>query len=46
MSWIAPFNSVVGRKQDKYVIWELIYKFWISYEFYKWTIESYELIGI
>ena len=35
MSCIGSFTSIMGRKEVKNVIWELIYKFRISYEFYK-----------
>jgi len=40
------FDSVVGRKQANYVIWELIYEFCICYELCKWNIKFCELISI
>ena len=46
MSCIGTFDSIVGRKQAKYVIWELISELCIGYEFYKGTIDSYALIGV
>ena len=30
----GAFDSIVGRKQPKYVIWELIYELCIGYELY------------
>jgi len=46
MSYIGPLSSIVGRKEDKYVIWELIYELCISYGPYKETIKFYELLTI
>jgi len=45
MNCIGTFDSIAGRKEDENVIWELIYELCVSYEFYKGTIESYELIA-
>ena len=42
----GTFDSVVARKQAKYVTWELIYEFCICYELYKRNIKLYELISI
>ena len=46
MSCIGTCSSLVGGKEAKYVIWELACELCISYEFYKGTLKSYELIGI
>ena len=46
MCCIGTFDSGVGRKQAKYVIWELIYELCIGYELYEGNIKSDELIGI
>jgi len=45
MCSIGTFDFIVGRKQAKYVISELIYELRVSYEFYRGIMESYELIG-
>ena len=41
----GTFDSIVGSKQAKYVIWELIYKSCICYELYKENIKLYELLA-
>jgi len=46
MDCIGTFGSIVGRKEDEYEIWELIYELYISYEVYKENIKFYELISI
>jgi len=46
MNFIVTFDSIVGRKKDENVIWELICDLCINYEFYKGVIKSYEHIGI
>jgi len=46
MYCVGTFDYIVGRKQGKYVIWELHYELCFGYELYKGTIKSYELIGI
>ena len=46
MNFIGTFGSIVGRKENEYVIWELIYELRISYQIYKGTIKFYELISI
>ena len=46
MDYIGTFDSIVGRKEDEYVIWELIYELCISYELYKENIKFYELMRI
>ena len=40
ISCIGTF-SVVGRKEDEFVIWEHIYELCISYELYKENIKFY-----
>jgi len=39
MDCIGTFHSIVGRKEDVYVIWELIYELYLSYELYKGSIK-------
>jgi len=46
MNCIGTFDSIAGRKVYENVVWELICELCVSYEFYKWTIESYQLKGI
>jgi len=46
MCCIGTFDSIVGRKQAKYVIWDLIYELCIGYELYNGSIKFYELISI
>ena len=46
MCCIGVFDSIVGRKEVKYVIWELLYELRICYELYKRNIKFYELISI
>ena len=46
MKCIETFDSIVERKEDEYVNWELIYELCISYELYKGNIKFYELISI
>jgi len=46
MSCIGTFGSIVERKEDENVIWELIYELHISYELCKENTKSNELIGI
>jgi len=43
---IGTFDSIVGRKQAKYIIWELIYELRIGSELYRGSIKFYELISI
>ena len=45
MSYIGSFSSSVGRKEDKYVILELIYEFCISYQPYKRNIMFMRLLA-
>ena len=42
--WV--FVSSVGRKEDEYVIWKLIYELCISYELLKGNIKVYKLVSI
>jgi len=46
MSWIGTFGSIVGRKEDAYVHWELIHELCISYELYKEINQFHEFINI
>jgi len=46
MCCIRAFDSIVGRKEAKYVIWKLIYELRMCYELYKVNIEFYGLISI
>ena len=46
MNCIVRFDSIAGKKEDEYVIWELIYELCISYELYKRNFKFYELISI
>ena len=39
MCCTGTFDSIVGRKQAKYVIWQLIYELCISYELYKGNVK-------
>jgi len=46
MSFIGTFGSIVGRKEDENVIWELICELCISYGLYKENNNSNDLVGI
>ena len=46
MCCIWAFDSIVGRKEAKYVIWEFIYELCTCYELYNGNIKFYELISI
>jgi len=46
MSCIGSLSSIVVRKEDKYVVWELIYELCISYGRYKENTKSSEFISI
>ena len=41
---IGAFDSTVGRKEAKYIIWELICELCSCYELYKGNIKFYEVI--
>jgi len=43
---IGTFGYIVGRKENDYVIWGLIYELCISYELYKGNVKFYEFISI
>jgi len=44
LNCIGTFDSIVGRKEDMHVNWELVYELCISYERYKENIMFYELM--
>jgi len=46
MKCIGTFGFIVGRKENEYVTWEVIYELCISYEIYKGNIKLCELISI
>ena len=46
MSWIGAFGSIMGRKEDMYVLWELIHKLRTSYKLCTENNEFYEFISI
>ena len=46
MCCIGAFDSIMGGKVAKYVIWELLCELCICYELYKGNIKFYELISI
>ena len=46
MCYSGTFDSIVGRKQVKYVTWELIYELCLYYELYTGNIKFGELISI
>jgi len=46
ISYIRAFSSIMGRKQDVYVHWKLIYELCICYGLYEENVKFYELIDI
>ena len=46
MCCIGIFDSILGRKEAKYVIWELIYELRICYGLHGDHAKSYELTSI
>jgi len=43
MDFNGAFSSIMERKEDKYLFWELTYEFWMNYGFYRENTEFTEL---
>ena len=46
MCCIGTIDSIMGKKQAKYVTWELIYEFRMCYELYNGNVKFCKLISI